>query len=219
MCARFTLRKPPWPLAGTLGTKSVARTLRSRFNIAPTQPIVALINDADRSIEELRWGLVPPHAEHPSAVKLSTFNARIETIAKSADVPRCVSHPAAARSSPTAFMNGAPTPTAARRRSGSIAPTTSRSCLPASGTFGLRRRAMRRSPARRSSRNRPTRSWQRSTRACRPCSTPSARVNGSHPANATPSRCSRCSRRARRNGGRQILSRRASATHASMMPR
>jgi putative SOS response-associated peptidase YedK len=82
MCARFTLRKPPWPLAKTLGSKSVARSLRSRFNIAPTQPIVAVLNDADRSVEEVRWGLVPPHAEHPSAVKLSTFNARIETIAK-----------------------------------------------------------------------------------------------------------------------------------------
>jgi putative SOS response-associated peptidase YedK len=82
MCARFTLRKPPWPLARTLGSKSVARALSSRFNIAPTQPIVVALNDADRSVEEVRWGLVPPHAEHPSAVKLSTFNARIETIAK-----------------------------------------------------------------------------------------------------------------------------------------
>jgi putative SOS response-associated peptidase YedK len=82
MCARFTLRKPPWPLARTLGSKTVARALRNRFNIAPTQPIVAVLNDRDRSVEDVRWGLVPPHAEHPSAVKLSTFNARIETVAK-----------------------------------------------------------------------------------------------------------------------------------------
>jgi len=82
MCARFTLRKPPWPLARTLGSKSVARALTSRFNIAPTQPIVVALNDAERSVEEVRWGLVPPHAEHPSAVRLSTFNARIETVAK-----------------------------------------------------------------------------------------------------------------------------------------
>jgi putative SOS response-associated peptidase YedK len=82
MCARFTLRKPPWPLARSLGSGSVARTLRSRFNIAPTQPITVALNDAARTVEEVRWGLVPPHAEHPSAVKLSTFNARIETVAK-----------------------------------------------------------------------------------------------------------------------------------------
>jgi putative SOS response-associated peptidase YedK len=82
MCARFTLRKPPWPLAKSLGSKTVARSLRSRFNIAPTQPITVALNDADRTVEEVRWGLVPPHAEHPSLVKLSTFNARIETVAK-----------------------------------------------------------------------------------------------------------------------------------------
>ena len=82
MCARFTLRKPPWPLAKRLGSKTVARTQRSRFNIAPTQAIIVALNDADRNVEDVRWGLVPPHAEHPSLVKLSTFNARIETVAK-----------------------------------------------------------------------------------------------------------------------------------------
>jgi len=82
VCARFTLVKSPWLTARALGSKSVERALRSRYNVAPTQPIAAAINDAERSVEELRWGLVPPHAEHPSAVKLSTFNARIETIAK-----------------------------------------------------------------------------------------------------------------------------------------
>ena len=54
MCARFTLRKPPWPLAKTLGSTSVARTLRSRFNIAPTQPIVAVLNEVDSAVTESR---------------------------------------------------------------------------------------------------------------------------------------------------------------------
>jgi putative SOS response-associated peptidase YedK len=82
MCARFTLRKPPWPLARARGSTTVARALRSRYNIAPTQPIVVTLNDPARTVDEVRWGLIPPHAEHPSAVKLSTFNARIETVAK-----------------------------------------------------------------------------------------------------------------------------------------
>lgn len=82
MCARFTLAKSPWLTARALGSKSVERALRSRYNVAPTQSITVVLNDADRSVEDVRWGLVPPHAEHPAAVKLSTFNARIETIAK-----------------------------------------------------------------------------------------------------------------------------------------
>jgi putative SOS response-associated peptidase YedK len=81
MCARFTLRKPPWPLIRALGSRSGERPLPSRYNIAPTQPVLAVLNDAERSVAEVRWGLVPPNAPYPGAVKLSTFNARIETIA------------------------------------------------------------------------------------------------------------------------------------------
>lgn len=82
MCARFTLRKSPAELIRKLGSRSVARALSGRFNIAPTQPVTAMLNDAPRSVADVRWGLIPPHAEHPAAVKLSTFNARIETVAK-----------------------------------------------------------------------------------------------------------------------------------------
>ena len=82
MCARFTLTKSPWLVARALGTTSVERAIRSRYNVAPTQPIAAVLNDDARTFADVRWGLVPPHAESPAAVKLSTFNARIETIAK-----------------------------------------------------------------------------------------------------------------------------------------
>jgi putative SOS response-associated peptidase YedK len=82
MCARFTLMKSPWLTARSLGSKSVERALRSRYNVAPTQPITAILNDPDRTVEDVRWGLVPQRAEHPSAMRISTFNTRIETIAK-----------------------------------------------------------------------------------------------------------------------------------------
>jgi putative SOS response-associated peptidase YedK len=81
MCARYTLRTPPWALARALGSRTLARPVPRRYNIAPTQPVLAALNDQERSVKDVRWGLVPPHAEHPSAVKLSTFNARIEGIA------------------------------------------------------------------------------------------------------------------------------------------
>ena len=82
MCARYTLAKSPWLTARSLGSTSVERALRTRYNVAPTQPITVVLNDEGRSVDDVRWGLVLPHAEHPSAVKMSTFNARIETIAK-----------------------------------------------------------------------------------------------------------------------------------------
>jgi putative SOS response-associated peptidase YedK len=83
VCARFTLAKSPWLTARKLGTKSIERALdKPRYNVAPTQPITVILNDADRTVDDIRWGLVPPSAESPAAMKLSTFNARIETIAK-----------------------------------------------------------------------------------------------------------------------------------------
>jgi putative SOS response-associated peptidase YedK len=81
MCARYTLRTPPWQLARALGSRTLERTLPSRYNIAPTQLVPAVLNDPERHVREVRWGLIPPHAPHPSALKLTTFNARIETVA------------------------------------------------------------------------------------------------------------------------------------------
>lgn len=81
MCARFTLRKSPWPLIRALGSRTSERAVSGRYNIAPTQPVLAALNDTERSVAEVRWGLVPPHSAFPGAVKLSTFNARIETLA------------------------------------------------------------------------------------------------------------------------------------------
>jgi putative SOS response-associated peptidase YedK len=81
MCARYTLRTPPWALARALGSRTLERPLPPRYNVAPTQPVVAVLNDPERHLKEVRWGLIPPHAPSPTASKLSTFNARIETVA------------------------------------------------------------------------------------------------------------------------------------------
>jgi putative SOS response-associated peptidase YedK len=43
--------------------------------------VLAITNTPERPVVELRWGLVPYWAGSPSAMKLTTFNARIETIA------------------------------------------------------------------------------------------------------------------------------------------
>jgi putative SOS response-associated peptidase YedK len=51
-----------------------------RFNIAPTQEVLAVVDDRDgRRIEELRWGLVPHWAKELNT-RFSMINARAETL-------------------------------------------------------------------------------------------------------------------------------------------
>jgi putative SOS response-associated peptidase YedK len=82
MCGRYGLFTRPWGIAKRLGASADASLpFVPRYNIAPTQPVLAITNDEARSLVDLRWGLVPRWATSPADVKLSTFNARIETIA------------------------------------------------------------------------------------------------------------------------------------------
>lgn len=82
MCGRYGLTAFPSALIGRLGGRSRAGgAFVPRYNIAPTQQLLCRLNDEERRVAELRWGLVPPWAASPAAMKLSTFNARIETIA------------------------------------------------------------------------------------------------------------------------------------------
>lgn len=85
MCGRFTLRTPPAVLIREFGLRELAQ-LPLRFNIAPTQSVLAVRMGAPRAAEAptreaawLRWGLVPPWAEGPAGKPL--INARSETAA------------------------------------------------------------------------------------------------------------------------------------------
>lgn len=82
MCGRFTLRTPPAELAEIF---SLIREpeLRPRYNIAPGQPVAAIVFDEQRSPHELvmlRWGLVPSWAKDPK-IGYRTINARADTVA------------------------------------------------------------------------------------------------------------------------------------------
>jgi putative SOS response-associated peptidase YedK len=82
MCGRYGFFTRPWSIAKRLGASvDEALPFSPKFNIAPTQPVMAITNDDARSLVELRWGLVPRWAKSPADVRLSTFNARIETVA------------------------------------------------------------------------------------------------------------------------------------------
>ena len=81
MCGRFGLTKSPWPLADRLGIAVRSREWRPRYNIAPTQPVLAALNEGPAGIvDELRWGLVPSWSAGPGSITLSTINARIESV-------------------------------------------------------------------------------------------------------------------------------------------
>jgi putative SOS response-associated peptidase YedK len=81
MCGRFSLGAtirvgqlfdlPDWP------------DIPPRYNIAPSQDVLTVIEDRETAVREarpMRWGLVPFWAKEPSA-GIRTINARAETVA------------------------------------------------------------------------------------------------------------------------------------------
>ena len=81
MCGRFQL-KPEQDWMAVFGVPEPP-DLTPRYNIAPTQGVVAIRRDPEgvRRAEVLRWGLVPSFAEDP-AVGNRMINARAETVAR-----------------------------------------------------------------------------------------------------------------------------------------
>jgi putative SOS response-associated peptidase YedK len=82
MCGRFALRTPLNVLAETFFFEMPADISQSpRYNIAPTQPILAVIQTAEgerRQAISARWGLIPSWAKDP-AIGNRMINARSET--------------------------------------------------------------------------------------------------------------------------------------------
>lgn len=80
MCGRFTLALPLELLAEVIGGIEHAH-IRPRYNIAPTQQIAVIRQDAEgrRHLDYLRWGLIPPWAKDAS-IGSHMINARAETV-------------------------------------------------------------------------------------------------------------------------------------------
>ncbi|MFW6079963.1 MAG: SOS response-associated peptidase [Gemmatimonadota bacterium] len=80
MCGRFSLATPRDVLIEEFGAPEFTFDYRPRYNIAPTQPVAALVRDGDGArIGPLRWGLIPHWAEDPS-IGNRMINARAETV-------------------------------------------------------------------------------------------------------------------------------------------
>jgi putative SOS response-associated peptidase YedK len=82
MCGRFTRYSPVDVFAEMVGVETDFR-LNPRYNILPGQALLLCRNGASgREIVTLKWGMIPPWEPEPKT-KLSTINAKAETVATS----------------------------------------------------------------------------------------------------------------------------------------
>ncbi len=82
MCGRFTLFLDPSQLQDLFGlTGTPPPAWAPRYNIAPTQPVAAIIlnEGAQRELTHFQWGLIPSWSKDP-AMGSRMINARAETI-------------------------------------------------------------------------------------------------------------------------------------------
>jgi putative SOS response-associated peptidase YedK len=68
-------------LQADLGLASVPADWQPRYNVAPTQPVGAVLDASKRELEWLRWGLVPGWAKDIE-IGSRLINARSETLAE-----------------------------------------------------------------------------------------------------------------------------------------
>ncbi|MBM7866311.1 SOS response-associated peptidase [Heliobacterium gestii] len=80
MCGRFTLTVNPAELLAMFGL-STAEEFAPRFNIAPGQNLLTVVNDGANKALRARWGLVP-HWAKKADIGYKLINARAETLAE-----------------------------------------------------------------------------------------------------------------------------------------
>jgi putative SOS response-associated peptidase YedK len=81
MCGRFTLGLTADAITSAFAVK-VDAELEPRLNIAPIQPIATVVQssqDLHRTLQLMRWGLIPPWAKD-AAIGNKLINARSETV-------------------------------------------------------------------------------------------------------------------------------------------
>ncbi len=81
MCGRFTLTVDPADLKEEFQDYTFPSQFAPRFNIAPSQPILAIPNDGKNTADFFVWGLIPSWAKEPD-VGNRLINARGETLAE-----------------------------------------------------------------------------------------------------------------------------------------
>jgi putative SOS response-associated peptidase YedK len=83
MCGRFAQQRPASELAEIFAAEPLADDPGPRFNVAPTdEALVVVQREERRAITAYRWGLIPHWAEN-TKVGSRMFNARAETLTSS----------------------------------------------------------------------------------------------------------------------------------------
>jgi putative SOS response-associated peptidase YedK len=80
MCGRYTLVTDVQTIAENFGVEP-ALTAIPRYNIAPTQDVVAILTNGTRHLNMLHWGLIPAWSKDES-IGSRMINARAETLAE-----------------------------------------------------------------------------------------------------------------------------------------
>jgi len=81
MCGRFTLTADTEQMKSTFPEFKFPPRSAPRFNVAPTQPVLALANDGQNAADFFVWGLIPAWAKDPE-IGSRLINARAETLAE-----------------------------------------------------------------------------------------------------------------------------------------
>jgi putative SOS response-associated peptidase YedK len=83
MCGRFSQQRPASELAEIFAAEPLADDPGPRFNVAPTDDALVVVQREDRrAITAYRWGLIP-HWADAAKVGSRMFNARAETLTAS----------------------------------------------------------------------------------------------------------------------------------------
>lgn len=81
MCGRFTLTIDPAEWKDGFANFKFPAKFAPRYNVAPTQPVLAIPNNGKNAAEFIIWGLIPSWAKDPQ-IGSRLINARGETVAE-----------------------------------------------------------------------------------------------------------------------------------------
>ena len=79
MCGRYSLTSNMDDLQARFDFEARDLVYRPRYNVAPTQTVLSVVNDQGNRAEFMRWGLIPFWAKDPK-IGARMINARAETV-------------------------------------------------------------------------------------------------------------------------------------------